>query len=77
MLADFEADRSRLFSMAYRMTGSAADAEDILQATWLRAQTSAPSEVQIPLRVADHRHGTALPGPSPLCLPQPGDRVPC
>lgn len=32
----FEEHRTRLFSLAYRMLGSAADAEDVVQATWER-----------------------------------------
>ena len=35
---DFERLRGRLFGIAYRMTGSAADAEEILQDAWLRWQ---------------------------------------
>jgi RNA polymerase sigma-70 factor (ECF subfamily) len=34
----FQEQRSRLFSLAYRMLGSAVDAEDILQEAWLRLQ---------------------------------------
>ncbi len=32
----FEAHRQRLFSLAYRLLGSPADAEDVVQETWLR-----------------------------------------
>src|SRR6476469_1357542 len=32
----FNADRPRLFSIAYRMLGSASEAEDVLQDAWLR-----------------------------------------
>lgn len=32
----FERHRDRLFGIAYRMTGSVADAEDLVQDTWLR-----------------------------------------
>ncbi len=35
-LAAFEAQRRRLFGIAYRMLGSASDAEDVLQDAWLR-----------------------------------------
>lgn len=35
-LAAFEQERSRLFGVAYRMLGSAADAEDVLQDAFLR-----------------------------------------
>ena len=34
--ADFVAQRNLLFTVAYEMLGSAADAEDVLQETWLR-----------------------------------------
>jgi RNA polymerase sigma-70 factor (ECF subfamily) len=33
---DFETQRPRLFAIAYRMLGSAAEAEDIVQEAWLR-----------------------------------------
>lgn len=33
----FERERHRLFGLAYRMTGSVADADDIVQEAWLRA----------------------------------------
>src|SRR5689334_9954687 len=32
----FEQQRPRLFSLAYRMLGSAVDADDVLQEAWLR-----------------------------------------
>lgn len=35
-LALFEAERRRLAALAYRMTGSVADTDDILQQTWMR-----------------------------------------
>src|ERR1700729_4525229 len=34
--ADFEALRPHLMSVAYRLTGTVADAEDIVQEAWLR-----------------------------------------
>ena len=37
--------RRRLFGIAYRMTGSAADAEDVVQDTLLRALSFAPDEI--------------------------------
>ncbi|MFI1014090.1 RNA polymerase sigma factor SigJ [Streptomyces sp. NPDC020965] len=37
-LAEFEKQRSRLWGIAYRITGSVADAEDAVQETWLRWQ---------------------------------------
>jgi RNA polymerase sigma-70 factor (ECF subfamily) len=41
----FEADRSRLRAMAYRMLGSPDDADDALQEAWIRAQRSDRTEV--------------------------------
>jgi len=34
---DFEQHRSDLFGLAYRMLGSAAEAEDVVQDAWLRS----------------------------------------
>lgn len=36
--AEFEQERSRLWGIAYRITGSVADAEDAVQDAWLRWQ---------------------------------------
>jgi RNA polymerase sigma-70 factor (ECF subfamily) len=47
-LAVFEAVRRRLFGIAYRMLGSATEAEDIVQETWLRWQGTDRSVVQDP-----------------------------
>ena len=47
-LATFEAHRSLLFSVAYRMLGSRADAEDMLQETFLRWQQAADSDIRDP-----------------------------
>jgi RNA polymerase sigma-70 factor, ECF subfamily len=41
---DFEAHRRRCFAIAYRMLGSAADAEDVLQEAWIRWQGTAGVE---------------------------------
>ncbi|MDQ0894940.1 RNA polymerase sigma-70 factor [Agromyces ramosus] len=45
-LAVFEGVRGRLFGIAYRMLGSATEAEDIVQETWLRWQGADRSVVQ-------------------------------
>ncbi|HYL97839.1 MAG TPA: RNA polymerase sigma-70 factor [Blastocatellia bacterium] len=45
-LSDFVSVRPRLFGIAYRMLGSAAEAEDIVQDVWLRWQTTDRSEVR-------------------------------
>jgi RNA polymerase sigma-70 factor (ECF subfamily) len=42
---EFERYRVLLFSIAYRMTGSASDAEDLVQETWLRYQASVDQEI--------------------------------
>jgi RNA polymerase sigma-70 factor, ECF subfamily len=45
---DFERHRSLLFSIAYRMLGSATDAEDIVQEAYLRWQQAPEAEVRSP-----------------------------
>ncbi len=47
-LAAFEAQRRHLFGLAYRMLGSATDAEDVLQDAWLRWQGVAHDRVADP-----------------------------
>src|SRR5690606_4238737 len=42
----FVAHRNLLFTVAYEMLGSAADAEDVLQETWLRWVTVDPGQVR-------------------------------
>ena len=42
----FQAQRPRLFSIAYRMLGSASDAEDVLQDAWVRLSGADTSDVQ-------------------------------
>jgi RNA polymerase sigma-70 factor (ECF subfamily) len=41
---EFATERPRLFGIAYRMLGSRADAEDVLQDAWLRWRESEPTE---------------------------------
>src|ERR1041384_1002382 len=45
---EFEQHRSHLFSLAYRMLGSAAEAEDVVQDAWLRSSTTEPGEIRSP-----------------------------
>jgi RNA polymerase sigma-70 factor, ECF subfamily len=47
-LATFDQYRSLLFSIAYRMLGSVADAEDMLQETFIRWQQSAEDNIRSP-----------------------------
>jgi RNA polymerase sigma-70 factor (TIGR02957 family) len=47
-LAEFQQLRPRLFGIAYRMLGSATDAEDVLQDAWLRWQTVDRAGVRSP-----------------------------
>lgn len=47
-LSTFVAVRQRLFGIAYRMLGTAAEAEDILQDVWLRWQFAIRSAVENP-----------------------------
>ncbi|MGI5218924.1 sigma-70 family RNA polymerase sigma factor [Nocardia sp. CA-290969] len=45
-VADFQGARPRLFGIAYRMLGRAADAEDIVQDVWLRWQGTDRTQVR-------------------------------
>ena len=47
-LAAFEAERGRLFGIAYRMLGSVSEAEDVLQDAWIRWQAVDPVTVESP-----------------------------
>src|SRR6188768_4583587 len=44
--ATFEAHRPLMFSIAYRMLGSATEAEDVVQDAWLRARQDEQAEVR-------------------------------
>lgn len=43
---DFETHRGLLFTIAYRMTGSAADAEDLVQDAWVRYASADLTEIR-------------------------------
>lgn len=47
---DFEAHRRLLWSLSYRMTGCPADAEDVVQETYLRALARPPKDLSAPLK---------------------------
>ena len=44
----FQSHRSRLFAVAYRMLGSASDAEDVVPIAWLRYAAARPTDVRSP-----------------------------
>ena len=46
MAESFESYRPYLFSVAYRMLGSAMDAEDMVQETYLHSQTTPPETIR-------------------------------
>src|SRR5579864_5633207 len=46
--AEFQALRPRLFALAYRMLGTRADAEDVVQEAWLRWQSAGDEEIRAP-----------------------------
>lgn len=46
LAAEFQAIRPRLFGIAYRMLGSAMEAEDVVQDAWIRWQTTDRSNVR-------------------------------
>ncbi len=45
---EFERHRSRLFALAYRMLGSATEAEDVVQDAWLRYSAAQPADLRSP-----------------------------
>jgi RNA polymerase sigma-70 factor (ECF subfamily) len=77
---DFLRMRPRLFALAYKMTKSVVDAEDIIQETFLAIGSLKPGTIKTPeaylvrvvtnrcLSVLDQRKATYYPGPD---LPEP------
>jgi RNA polymerase sigma-70 factor (ECF subfamily) len=77
---DFLKMRSRLFALAYKMTKSVVDAEDIVQETFLAMDSVKAGSIREPdayfvravtnrcLKILDHRKSTIYPGPD---LPEP------
>ena len=45
---EFERHRSHLFAVAYRMLGSASEAEDVVQDAWLRSSAAEATDVRSP-----------------------------
>ena len=67
MLADrFEANRTHLRAVAYRMLGSVSEADDAVQEAWLRLNRSDATAVREPRRLADDRGRAGLPGHAAL-----------
>lgn len=48
LIEEFEAARPRLLSLAHRILGSLADAEDAVQTAWLRAQATDERQIDYP-----------------------------
>src|SRR5919107_5041421 len=47
-VARFQSLRPHLFAVAYRMLGSASDAEDVVQDAWLRYAAAQPGDLRSP-----------------------------
>jgi RNA polymerase sigma-70 factor (ECF subfamily) len=47
-ISEFEQHRSHLFSLAYRMLGSASEAEDVVQDAWLRSAAAEATDLRSP-----------------------------
>jgi Sigma-70 region 2 len=66
-LAAFMSVRPRLFGIAYRMLGSAAEAEDVVQDVWVRWQTADRSLVREPRQCRGELHFSSASSVS--CVP--------
>jgi DNA-directed RNA polymerase specialized sigma24 family protein len=56
----FVSHRSLLFTVAYEMLGSAADADDVLQEAWLRWGSTRSWSVGGAVKIARHRPSRTL-----------------
>ena len=63
----FIAHRSLLFTVAYQLLGSAADAEDVLQESWLRWAGADRSQVRDPRAFPTARSPGPSAGPRARC----------
>jgi RNA polymerase sigma-70 factor (ECF subfamily) len=57
----FEANRSHLRAVAYRMLGSASEADDAVQEAWIRLSRSDTTDVENLARLAHDRHRPGVP----------------
>ena len=71
-VSDFEALRPHLMAVAYRLMGTVADAEDIVQEAWLRWDKQDKSDHR-PARLADYRGEPARTGPIAVGRAPPRD----
>ncbi len=71
-VTEFEALRPHLMSVAYRLTGTVADAEDIVQEAWLRWNSAGRRHPRF-AGLADHRGEPARSGPVALGGAPAGD----
>ena len=58
-VALFTRERPRLFSIAYRIVGNTADAEDVVQDVWMRWQSCDRSSVQAPAALSHYNRDAA------------------